>query len=131
MKKYNLSKIMKRAWEIKKEDCKNIFGKCLKIAWEEAKNPVEKSEKEILVDRLNKKAEEENNHNNGYHYTVCISNWEKYGKSRTYFSIFETRENSRHNKKISYGYYDNNSKKYVAEKYNDLTKNYSVSGKAM
>ena len=33
----NLSKIMKRAWEIKKEDSRNIFGLCLKMAWEEAK----------------------------------------------------------------------------------------------
>lgn len=36
-KKYNLSKIMKRAWEIKREDSRYIFGECLKMAWEEAK----------------------------------------------------------------------------------------------
>lgn len=35
--KYDLRKIMKRAWEIKKENSKNIFSLCLKIAWEEAK----------------------------------------------------------------------------------------------
>ena len=28
---------MKRAWEIKREDSKNIFGLCLKMAWEESK----------------------------------------------------------------------------------------------
>lgn len=37
MKKINLSAIMKRAWEIKKEDSRNIFGLCLKMAWAEAK----------------------------------------------------------------------------------------------
>ena len=37
MKKYNLRKIMKRAWSIKKQDEKNIFSLCLKMAWEEAK----------------------------------------------------------------------------------------------
>ena len=37
MKKYNLSAIMKRAWEIKKENERNIFSLCLKMAWEEAK----------------------------------------------------------------------------------------------
>ena len=37
MKKYNLKKIMKRAWEIKKENKKNLFAMCLKMAWEEAK----------------------------------------------------------------------------------------------
>ena len=35
--KYDLRKIMKRAWEIKKENSRNIFSLCLKIAWEEAK----------------------------------------------------------------------------------------------
>lgn len=37
MKKYNLSNIMKRAWEIKKENSRNVFGACLKMAWAEAK----------------------------------------------------------------------------------------------
>ncbi len=38
MKKINLSKIMKRAWKIKKENDKNVFSLCLKMAWEEYKN---------------------------------------------------------------------------------------------
>lgn len=38
--KYDLRKIMKRAWEIKKENSKNIFFLCLKMAWEEAKGRV-------------------------------------------------------------------------------------------
>lgn len=37
MTKYNLSEIMKRAWEIKKENESNIFAFCLKKAWSEAK----------------------------------------------------------------------------------------------
>lgn len=37
--KFNLQKIMQRAWEIKKEDSRYIFGICLKIAWAEAKTP--------------------------------------------------------------------------------------------
>lgn len=39
--KYDLKKIMKRAWEIKKENEKNIFSLCLKIAWAEAKEEQE------------------------------------------------------------------------------------------
>lgn len=39
--KYNLRKIMKRAWELKKEDEKNIFSLCLKMAWTEAKEEQE------------------------------------------------------------------------------------------
>lgn len=36
--KYDIRKIMKRAWEIKKQDMRNIFSLCLKMAWEEAKS---------------------------------------------------------------------------------------------
>ncbi len=35
--KYNKSQIMKRAWEIKRQDNKNIFSLCLKEAWKEEK----------------------------------------------------------------------------------------------
>lgn len=35
--KYNIKAIMKRAWEIKKENKLNVFGLCLKMAWFEAK----------------------------------------------------------------------------------------------
>ena len=42
MKKYNISKIMKREWEIKRENNENLFAMCLKFAWEEAKNMKEK-----------------------------------------------------------------------------------------
>ncbi|AXH78252.1 MAG: hypothetical protein [Circular genetic element sp.] len=44
MKKYNLSNIMKRAWEIKKENeerflgQKVLFASCLKMAWIEVKS---------------------------------------------------------------------------------------------
>ena len=33
----NRTEIMRRAWEIKREDSRNIFGLCLKMAWAEAK----------------------------------------------------------------------------------------------
>jgi hypothetical protein len=36
-KKYNLSKIMKRAWELKRSYVDAIFSECLKEAWLEAK----------------------------------------------------------------------------------------------
>lgn len=40
MKKFNLSKIMTRAWEIKRENKHNIFKMCLELAWAEAKTEV-------------------------------------------------------------------------------------------
>lgn len=41
-----LSKVMKRAWEIKREDKRNIFGICLKMAWEQIKKGVKAMAKE-------------------------------------------------------------------------------------
>lgn len=45
MKKYSLSKIMKRAWEMKNDwNCRSLtFGECLKHAWKEAKAEYENS----------------------------------------------------------------------------------------
>ena len=37
MKKDILKKVMKRAWEIKKQDNRNVFSLCLKMAWAENK----------------------------------------------------------------------------------------------
>lgn len=129
-KMFNKKDIMKRAWELKREDDRNLFSQCLKMAWAEARKP-EKSEKEMLMDALLEKETEANSHNNGYAYEAVVSDWEKYGKSRTYFSIIETRKNSRHYKKISYGFFDNVTGTYMAEKYNDLKKNFTVSGARM
>lgn len=58
MKKYDLSEIMKRAWEIKKENKDNIFSFCLKMAWEEAKDPVIKAEEGLLKEYNVKLAKE-------------------------------------------------------------------------
>lgn len=42
--KYNKKEIMKKAWEIKKENKKNIFSLCLKMAWAIAKKEAETEE---------------------------------------------------------------------------------------
>ena len=42
--KYDLSKIMKRAWVIKRKNKRNIFGLCLKMSWCEFKK--------VLKDKL-------------------------------------------------------------------------------
>lgn len=46
-KKYDLRKIMRRAWEIKFRNRDNIFGLCLKMAWEEEKAHVAKKEARV------------------------------------------------------------------------------------
>lgn len=72
--------VMKRAWEIKKEDNSYIFGLCLKMAWAEAK--AAKAEKT--------QREKDEEHGlwiaSGYcgHQKLHESRWQKYGKDRTY-----------------------------------------------
>ncbi len=72
--------------------------------------------KNEVINRLNAIANEANSHDNGYHYEVITNEWVKYGKDRTYFSIVETRDNSKHYVKKDYGYYDNNADEFVAGK---------------
>ncbi len=55
-----------------------------------------------------------------YTYEVKTSNWEKGGKSRTYYSIVERAPGSKHYVTKDYGYYDNVANKYVPGK-NDLS----------
>lgn len=119
MKKYNLSKIMKRAWELVKE-----FGlaisEALKKSWREAKDM-----KEQLIVKMEKLAEIAKC--DGWHYDVVVKDWNNYGKSRSYFSIIETRDHSTHYVKYDFGYFDNVSSKYVPGKRN-LETNYDLSG---
>lgn len=113
MKNFNLSKIMTRAWEIKKENTDNIFSECLKMAWAEAKAPVaEKTKKELIMERLEMMAKAAVQRYN-YIYTVYVSEWEEYGKNRTYLAVFEKSDVTKHNAKIECGYFDNNADEYV------------------
>lgn len=122
--KYNMKEIMIRAWDIKRENTENMFSLCLKMAWAEAKEAgnkkEEKSLKEKLVDKLNFIADNAPD--------VYVSEWKGYGKSRTYFAVYETRKNSNHNAKYDYGFYDNQTGKYVPGRH-DLTDNYSLGGR--
>lgn len=80
MKKYNLSKIMKKAWEMKRSyHARSLtFAQCLKRAWQEAKNEYQNSlvpEKftdgmEITVDGI----------------TRTLSRWTKGGYDRVYIN---------------------------------------------
>lgn len=72
--------------------------------------------KKEIIGRINAIADLANSYNNGYHDEVKISEWVNYGKDRTYFSIIETRDNSKHYVKKDYGFYDNNADEFVAGK---------------
>lgn len=45
--KYNRKEIMKKAWEIKKQNTNNVFGLCLKMAWAIAKEGTKVDAKEL------------------------------------------------------------------------------------
>lgn len=82
MKKYNLSKIMKRAWELVKELSINI-SEGLKRAWKEAKIIKEKFAKtaRIQKDGLGMSASD----------FLTFNLWEKYGKKRIYVNDYKRR----------------------------------------
>lgn len=121
--KYNKSEIMKKAWELNKTT-NHTFSICLKKAWAEAKNP-HKSEKAVLIEKLEAIASQKNSYDNGYHYHTIIADWSNYGKSRTYLKIKETRDHSTHVKITDYGYFDNNAQTYVPAKYADINTDYA------
>lgn len=94
MKKYNLSNIMKRAWDLVKKYCMTI-SEGLKKAWEEAKSAAKKIvfTGKVLIAKL------ENGETNPYIGTeydsesnyLHFSLWEKYGKKRIYINDYKMR----------------------------------------
>lgn len=75
----------------------------------------------MIIKRLEKLVAASQTGDETYHTEIKISEWNNYGKSRTYFSIVRTRENSRHYEKLDCGYFDNQSEEYVAGKGRDLS----------
>ena len=64
---------------------------------------------------------------NVYDYEIVESVWEKYGKSRTYFKVRETRAHSTHCAMYDCGYVDNKSEVYVPGKV-DVFGKYALNG---
>lgn len=118
MKKYNLSNIMKRAWELVKKAGMTISSG-LKKAWEEAKEI-----KDNLVEELKANLE-------GMMYTniyihagidriVSSKLWEKNGNKRTYLAINCYTANGRFKRAYKCGYVDMITNEYVCCKYDDV-----------
>lgn len=87
--------------------------------------------KQDFLDKLDIMVEASNAYQDVSEYRLSTSEWENYGKSRTYFKVYESR-NGKSRSVSDYGYYDNKAKKYVSppKKGHDLTSNYvfSISG---
>lgn len=88
--KYNLSKIMKSAWEMHRSySCRKLtFGECLKRAWENAKEEME--EAKAIASLSGRKFED------GMEITVCgytciLSRWTKYNNDRVYLNCKSSR----------------------------------------
>ena len=106
MKKYNLSNIMKRAWELVKKAGMTISSG-LRKAWEEAKHTMIKFErfaKVAIVDAngvCNPNCGSENDDESNY---LVFKLWEKNGYKRVYAADY---------KKRTVGYIDCNSNKSI------------------
>lgn len=137
MKKYNLSAIMKRAWELVKKMGQTI-SEGLKTAWAEAKKiadaKVEAKEisiKDEVMEKLQKLIDrKESATAAGYIYEIRTSDWAKYGKNRTYFKIVETRRSSKRYAEYDFGYIDNTTMAYAPGK-NDAFGAFDLSGNRM
>lgn len=76
----------------------------------------EPTTKQDFIDKMNVMAEL-GNQQGVYNYKVKTTDWENYGKSRTYLKITETRaSDGKPHGERDYGYFDNNSGKYVKSK---------------
>lgn len=94
MKKYNRSKIMKRAWELVKKAGLTISS-ALKKAWKEAKRMIEKIEFAGNA-KIAKMHNGETNPYIGTEYDsesnyLYFDRWEKYGKKRIYVNDYKGR----------------------------------------
>lgn len=85
MKKYNLSKIMKRAWELVKAAAMTI-SEALKKAWREAKSMKEKFEKSVQMLKSGCEGNEDVASN-----WFTFSLWEKGSTKRIYVNDYKRR----------------------------------------
>lgn len=111
MKKYNLSKIMKRAWELVKNSGMTISSG-LKKAWKEAKEMSSKIKFEATA-KVAKILNGESSPCVGTEYDsdsnyFTFNLWEKYGKRRIYINDYKRR---------SVGYIDLNNDNYLETEY--------------
>lgn len=120
MKKYDLSKIMKKAWETFKKFQRFVtplsFSECLKRAWEEAKNATTKAA-EITLSTVKQAAQ----HLVicGQYETISYQEWNNYGKRRIYIKAI--RHTLAGNVRLAdCGYWDLDNSKYVPQVVNLL-----------
>lgn len=118
MGKYNLSKIMKRAWELVKNAAADMSA-ALKQAWKEAKK-LKEDLAETLKKNLEAMAYGDYHINAGIDRRVNSNQWEKNGNKRLYLSIDCYTMAGRSKGSYKCGYIDMITNQYVVGKYDDV-----------
>lgn len=122
MKKYNLSNIMKRAWELVRKTAMTRSA-ALKQAWKEAKGTMEsllESLLETLKANLEAMAYGDYHINAGVDRRVAVKKWEKEGAKRAYLTINCFTANGRGKGSYKCGYVDLVTNQYIVGKYDDV-----------
>ena len=118
MKKYNLSQIMKRAWELIKKTAMTR-SEALRQAWTEAKN-----NSLNLIDTLKSALEAmaygDYHINAGIDRQVVSKVWEKGDARRAYLNINCYTANGRFKGSYKCGYVDLVTNQYIVGKYDDV-----------
>ena len=118
MKKYNLSKIMNRAWELVKKVAMTMSA-ALKKAWREAKEMGENL-LETLKKNLEAMAYGDYHINAGINRQVNVKIWEKGDVRRAYLTINCFTLNGRGKGSYKCGYVDLIANQYVVGKWDDV-----------
>lgn len=118
MKKYNLSNIMKRAWELVKKAGLTI-SEGLKKAWKEAKE-VKEDLVSTLVSNIESMVYNCKYINLGTDRRVVAKVWEKGNNKRMYLNVSCYTSNGKFKGQYKAGYVDMVSNQYVVSKYDDI-----------
>ena len=82
--KYNKSKIMSRAWQLKRCNSYYTFGHCLRIAWSEAKNSIIKQAQDAAANAQKGQIYRKGMEITVSYTTYTLNRWTNYGKDRIY-----------------------------------------------
>lgn len=118
MKKYNLSKIMKRAWELVRKAAMTISSALIQ-AWKEAKEKMVDL-LETVKSNLEEMAYNNYNINAGVDRKISVRPWEKDGAKRAYITINCYTANGRFKGSYKCGYVDLVTNQYVIGKYDEV-----------
>ena len=118
MKKYDLSKIMKRALEMVKMEGMDISS-ALKKSWKEEKE-MNGNIIETLKSNLEDMAYSNTSINLGINRQVSSKDWEKNGNKRTYLAINCYTASGRYKGAYKCGYVDMVTNEYVCGRYDDV-----------